>query len=150
VAFSGRWPVKITGLLFIFPVVLDGLDGFLARRMNQQSKFGALFDLETDSLFVALAGFLLYSLHIAGAWLLPAVYIRYIYVLLLTVLQLNGIPEKRTRFGPAVAVFMFISLLTAFVFPSVVARVLLILATGLVILSFGYSFIGVLSQRHND
>jgi phosphatidylglycerophosphate synthase len=150
VSMSGSWSVRFTGLLFIIPVALDGLDGFLARRMDQISRLGALFDPETDSLFVALAGSMLYSRHIAGAWLLPAVYMRYFYVILLTILRLNGIPEKRTRLGPAVAVAMFISLINAFVFPSALSGVLLMAAAGMVVLSFGYSFIDVISRRQSD
>lgn len=147
VFISGLFTARIIGLFFIVPVVLDGLDGFWARRSNQISKFGALFDLESDSLFVALAGLLLYSRHITGAWLLPAVYLRYVYVLVITLLQLSGIPEKRTRFGPSIAVIMFISLIAVFIYPTDFTIILLYVAAGMVILSFAYSFMGVISQR---
>jgi phosphatidylglycerophosphate synthase len=147
ISLSGLWNIRFIGVLFILPVALDGLDGFLARRMNQLSKLGALLDPESDSLFVALAGLLLYSRHIAGAWLLPAVYMRYIFVLVVTLMGMNGIAEKRLRFGPAIAVLMFISLIVVCIFPSLPSKILLGVAAVMVILSFGFSFIGILSSR---
>jgi phosphatidylglycerophosphate synthase len=149
-ATSAGRPLRTTGLLFIIPVALDGLDGFLARRMDQVSKFGALFDPETDSLFVAMAGIIVYRGHLAGVWLLPAAYMRYIYILLLTLLRLHGIPEKRTRFGPAVAVIMFLSLIAQLVFPSLTSRIFLMVASVMVVISFGYSFTTLLSQREPE
>ncbi len=148
VALSGLWSQRITGLLFILPMMLDGFDGFLARRMGQVSGFGVHFDLETDSLFVALSGMLLFSMRLADVWILPAAYIRFIYVLALTVLRLNHIPERRTRFGPYIAVFMFFSLIAGFIYPSLPVSIMLMVAAGMVILSFGYSFADVLSRRH--
>ena len=92
--FSNIWPLWSLGLLFVIPVLLDGMDGYLARRLNHVTKFGALFDAETDSLFIMFAGIILYQRHIVGAWLLPAAYMRYFYVLVIAILQLNRIQEK--------------------------------------------------------
>lgn len=39
---------------FVLVLVLDALDGVLARRLGQTSPFGAHFDMETDALFIAL------------------------------------------------------------------------------------------------
>ena len=100
-------------------------------------------------LFVALAGSILVEKHAADAWILPAVYMRYVYVLLILSAGLNGRPEKRTRLGPLVAVIMFISLLAGYLLPTDLARILLILATSLVIISFGYSFFSLFGTRRN-
>ena len=148
-ALSDVLPVKILGILFILPVSLDALDGYLARRMKQESEFGALFDLETDSLFVALTGLILVDKQIAGTWILPAVYMRYFYVLVLLSSRLYGQPEKRTRFGPAVAVFLFISLIAGFLLPETFAIPLLATASFAVVFSFAYSFVMLVSARQN-
>lgn len=149
VAFSGIWPLWSLGLLFSIPVLLDGLDGYLARKLNHATKFGALFDLETDSLFMTLTGMILYERHNVGAWLLPAAYMRYFYVLIIAVLQLNRIQEKRTRFGPFIAFIMFVSLILEFLFQSAATRTILFAASCLIVFSFIYSFFGVISQRRD-
>lgn len=149
VAFSGIWPLWSLGLLFAIPVMLDGLDGYLARKLNHLTRFGALFDLETDSLFMTLTGMILYQRHITGAWLLPAAYMRYFYVLLIAVLKLNRVREKRTRFGPFIAFIMFVSIILEFLFQSPATRVILFCASCLIVLSFIYSFFGVIANRRD-
>jgi CDP-diacylglycerol--glycerol-3-phosphate 3-phosphatidyltransferase/cardiolipin synthase len=49
-------------LLFAFAAVTDWLDGYLARRLNQSSAFGAFLDPVADKLMVAAALILLVSL----------------------------------------------------------------------------------------
>ena len=144
-AFSNFFSLRTLGILFIIPVSLDALDGFLARRLNQKSSFGALFDMETDALFVALAGLVLVEKHAADAWILPVVYMRYIYVLVIHSAGFHGRPEKWTRFGPVIAVIMFISLLAGYLLPPDLARILMVLACCLVVISFGYSFFSLFS-----
>jgi len=149
VAFSNIWPLWSLGLLFTIPILFDGLDGYLARRLNHTTKFGALFDLETDSLFMTLTGMILYQRHIVGVWLLPAAYMRYFYVLLVVILQLNRFQEKRTRFGPFIAFIMFVGLILEFLFQSATTRIILFVASCMIVLSFIYSFFGVISQRRH-
>lgn len=147
VIFSDVWPVWSLGLLFAIPVLLDGLDGYLARKLNHITKFGALFDLETDSLFMTFTGMILYHKNIVGSWLLPAAYMRYFYVLAIAILQLNRIQEKRTRFGPFIAFIMFVSVILEFLFQGAVTKVILFCASCLIVVSFIYSFFGVIAQR---
>lgn len=149
VAFSYIWPLWSLGLLFTIPLLFDGLDGYLARRLNHTTKFGALFDLETDSLFMTLTVIILYKRHIVGAWILPAAYMRYFYVLLIAILQLNRIQEKRTRFGPLIAVVMFVSLILEFLFQSAATRIILFASSSLIVFSFIYSFFGAILQRRD-
>src|SRR3990167_7920613 len=40
--------------LYVTSLLLDGVDGYLARRLNQQSHFGAILDMVTDRISVAL------------------------------------------------------------------------------------------------
>ena len=52
----------ISTLLFAFAAITDWLDGYLARRLNQSSAFGAFLDPVADKLMVAAALVLLVSL----------------------------------------------------------------------------------------
>ncbi len=47
--FSGNPSLCITSvILTLFVIVLDGLDGIVARALNEQSKFGSVFDILGD------------------------------------------------------------------------------------------------------
>ncbi len=140
------WPLWGVGLLFLVSVMLDGLDGFMARRFDHTTKFGAMFDMETDALFMALSGSILYHKGLAGVWLLPAIYLRYFYVLFVGILGLHRFQEKRTRIGPAIAVVMFVALIARFVSHGNVTKVLLMAASAMIVISFGYSFIGLVAE----
>ena len=49
---GGHWPAACA--VFFFAVATDVLDGMLARRFDQVSSFGGLFDHGTDAIFVTV------------------------------------------------------------------------------------------------
>jgi CDP-diacylglycerol--glycerol-3-phosphate 3-phosphatidyltransferase/cardiolipin synthase len=57
----------VATLLFIAAALTDWLDGFLARRLNQTSAFGAFLDPVADKLIVVAALFILVELERANA-----------------------------------------------------------------------------------
>lgn len=61
-------------------VVLDGLDGRLARRHGVASEFGARFDMETDALLVLALAVLAWRWDRAGAWVVLSGLARYLFV----------------------------------------------------------------------
>ena len=64
---SGRESNLFATILFIAAAITDWLDGYLARRLNQMSAFGAFLDPVADKLMVAAALILLVELKRADA-----------------------------------------------------------------------------------
>ncbi len=58
---------------------LDGVDGWIARRFQQASKFGARLDQELDALFTLVLAIALFRTEVTGAWILIAGGWHYFY-----------------------------------------------------------------------
>lgn len=66
------WNHSIAALIFLIAAVTDLLDGYLARKLEQTSRFGAFLDPVADKLMVAIALVLVLQQH-PSVWLaLPA------------------------------------------------------------------------------
>lgn len=60
--------------------LMDAVDGPIARRRGEASEFGARFDMESDALLVLVLSALAWQLGKAGAWVLAAGAMRYLFV----------------------------------------------------------------------
>ncbi|MEQ9303248.1 MAG: CDP-alcohol phosphatidyltransferase family protein [Marinoscillum sp.] len=128
-------------VLFIMSVmlVLDGVDGAVARKTNTSTRIGAYLDMETDALYVLLiSGYLVAYLNY-NPWLIGVGLLRYLYEVFTWVAGVQDKHPPRTRFGPAAAVCLFIALLTPLVLPEYVAMWLVYIGVATVVASFGYS-----------
>lgn len=63
-------------------LILDGVDGWLARRGGWQSPFGARFDMEVDAVFILILAALVHQADKAGGWVLLSGALRYGFVAL--------------------------------------------------------------------
>ena len=54
--------------IFVLAALTDWFDGYLARKLNQTSAFGAFLDPVADKLMVAVTLFLLVESHPSGGW----------------------------------------------------------------------------------
>src|SRR5699024_4708500 len=70
------WVLALT----LIAAALDGIDGRLARQTRLQSAFGARFDMEIDALLILLLSILVCRFGKAGAWILTAGLLRYLFV----------------------------------------------------------------------
>ena len=61
--------------------VFDGVDGWLARRSNLASAFGARFDMEVDALLIMALAILAWQHGKAGSWVLLSGLLRYAFVI---------------------------------------------------------------------
>jgi phosphatidylglycerophosphate synthase len=60
--------------------VLDGLDGWLARRTRMASAFGARYDMEVDALLIQVLAILVWEHGKAGVWIIASGLLRYLFV----------------------------------------------------------------------
>ena len=64
----------------VFPIViLDFFDGFIAKRFDMKSEFGAVFDAETDALFVLVTSMILVFKHELSFWLVAMGFLRFTF-----------------------------------------------------------------------
>ncbi len=61
-------------------LVLDGVDGRVARARGETSRFGARFDMETDAALLMALSLAVPALGFAGWWVLAIGLLRYAYV----------------------------------------------------------------------
>lgn len=61
-------------------LLLDGVDGWLARRFATSSRFGARFDMEIDALLIFMLSCAAFIGQKAGAWVLALGLMRYVFV----------------------------------------------------------------------
>ncbi len=66
--------------LALAALVLDGVDGWLARRFDEASDFGARFDMEVDAALILVLCLGLMAAGKAGAWVLAIGLMRYAFV----------------------------------------------------------------------
>jgi len=71
------WGVPVGAALAL---VLDGIDGWLARRLRTASAFGARFDIEADALVVLGLSLAAFANGRAGVWVLTAGSLRYVFL----------------------------------------------------------------------
>ncbi len=62
-------------------LVLDGIDGLIARRSGTESAFGARFDMELDAFLLVALSALLWRSGKVGSWVLLIGGLRYLFVL---------------------------------------------------------------------
>jgi phosphatidylglycerophosphate synthase len=93
--------------------VLDGLDGWLARRTGMASEFGARFDMETDAALILVLSILVWQQGKAGAWVLLCGLMRYAFVAAGWLLPWLARPLQSTRRGKTVAVGQLVGLSVA-------------------------------------
>lgn len=91
--------------------ILDGVDGAVARRRGQVSRFGARFDMEIDALLILVLAVLALQFGKAGAWVLAAGMLRYAFVAAGAVAPWLAAPLPPRRRRQVVCVVQIVSLI---------------------------------------
>jgi phosphatidylglycerophosphate synthase len=93
--------------------VLDGVDGWLARRSGMASTFGARFDVETDALLIFVMSALVWRHDKAGPWVLLSGMMRYAFVAAGWLLPWMAGPLTPTRRGKTTAILQVVAFCVA-------------------------------------
>lgn len=95
--------------------ILDGVDGYLARKSGLLSDFGARFDMETDALLALVLAAIIWQSEKLGVWILALGLMRYAFILAgLQIAALQGqlYPSLRRKTVCCIQVFALCVLLS--------------------------------------
>jgi len=126
---------------FLGCIIMDGLDGWLARRYQQVSEWGGLFDKEIDSFLVWGISLILYLYWDFANWIIGIGCLHYCYEVILYLLNWQDIKTPKNPIGRYVAAILFASLLAPFILPMKIAWPILGFASICIFGSFMVSFI---------
>jgi len=132
--------------------VMDGIDGWLARRTSMASSFGARFDMETDAVLIAVLAVLAWQFRKVGAWVLLSGAMRYLFVLAAAAVPLLRRPVPASKRGKSIAVVQMLALIIAIAPASStrVANAVAAVALGLLIASFLLDVVWLRQRAHRD
>jgi len=130
----------LLGAMALSILLLDGVDGWLARLTGSSSDFGARYDPEVDALFVLALAFTLYERDLAGPWILLSGLWRYLYVLAPLLLPTPVGEAPRSIYYRVAYLLMILSFVVALVLPPAPAFFLCLLGTVIISVSFLHSF----------
>lgn len=140
VAAVGHGSSWLLAAIALTILLLDALDGRLARRFGGEGAFGARYDMESDALFVLSLSYVLFSRGVGGSWVLLAGLWRYLFVVVPLLIPSRGGEAPRSLLYRSAYSVMVGSFLLALVAPSGVARALAALGTFVLSASFLRSF----------
>lgn len=133
---ASRWGLTVAATIAL---TLDGLDGWVARRSNMTSEFGARFDMETDGLLMMGLALNLAVAGIVGPWVLASALLYHFFRIagrIWPVLTAPLIPSMRRKVI-CVAQTAFLIVPIAPIVPAWGAQ--LSCLTGLVLLVYSFS-----------
>lgn len=142
---EGRWWVVAIGTLVM---LLDGIDGWIARRTGTSTAFGARFDMETDAFLMLVLSVLVWREGRVAAWVLLIGGMRYLFVAagwLLPSLRAELFPSLRRKVA---CVVQGIALLVCLgpIIPQPVAVAVAAIALTALVWSFGVDTVWLLRR----
>jgi phosphatidylglycerophosphate synthase len=102
------------GAMALILFALDGVDGWLARRLGLASDFGEYLDKEADAFLMLVMCLLLYRGGRLGVWIVLPGLLRYAFVVFLMLAKPPALKERRTAHGRWIYFGMISALIAAF------------------------------------
>jgi len=127
-------------------IIIDGLDGFVARKFNQQSEYGGRLDMECDALLVLYLSLVHINRGSIPFWILLPGGMRFLFGVLTYFVRS---PREFTShmFRATIAVFFFISLLLVFILPDYWSTLIVSISGSFIMLSFGLSIYAIIYNQ---
>lgn len=148
-ALMSELPSRWLWLLLAANVAVDVLDGYVARRTNQASPFGAVLDREVDAVFVLVVYLYLHVVAGLAAWVLIPGLLPYLYRLSTLARRDRPAPEQREKLAPFLAGANFVVLLVAVAAAPELQLRLVLLSMALVGVSFFVSFMNLYRNEYS-
>jgi len=136
--------------IMLTAVLLDVVDGFLARKFDHASNFGSYFDMEVDAYFVLLMCFYYFQYEDIGWWILFPGVLRYLYKVVVTLIPKPTFKEKKQKYASIIAGIFFVLLIVCLISPSEIRNILLLIGSFLIVVSFGISFVQYLKYKNDS
>jgi phosphatidylglycerophosphate synthase len=146
-SFTRPTPVAVLVALTVVALLLDAVDGQVARRTGTASDFGARFDMEVDAFLILVLS--VYAAHLTGAWVLAIGAMRYAYLAAGRVVpwMRTPLPPRFWRKVVAATQGVVLVAVTPDVLPRPAVTAALAVALALLVESFGRDVAWLWSQR---
>jgi len=147
-SFSRPTPVTALVALTIIALVLDAVDGWVARRTMTTSALGARFDGEVDAFLILVLS--VYVTHSTGGWVLAIGIARYAFLAAGWVLPWMGgtLPPRYWRKVVAAIQGIALTFAVPAVLPRFLADAVLAVSLALLVESFGRDVVWLWRRRH--
>ena len=148
-SFTGPIPVPLLTGLTVTALLLDAVDGWLARRFGSESALGARFDMEVDAFLMLVLS--VFDARGLGWWIVAIGLMRYAFVAagwVLPWLRAQLPPRYWRKVVTAVAGIALTLAATGLVSP-LIGQIVLGVALLLLIESFGRDVIWLFRRRHS-
>lgn len=138
------------GWMALLALILDGVDGKVARATGSGSDFGARFDMELDALFILGLSIAVLALGKTGFWVLALGLMRYVFVAASHFLNWLNAPLPDSFRRKTVCVWQIVTLLVAVLSPvnTLFASTTLATALALLVWSFFLDIHWLYQRRH--
>ncbi len=116
--------------------ILDVADGWVARKMNGETRFGGFFDEEVDALFVLVVCYLLWRTEMGYWWIMLAGWIRYFVVIMKSIFPPRAEILPKFKWARTLAGLSFVLLPLALIIPGPIGLAIQWIALCLILFSF--------------
>jgi len=128
-------------IILAWLIIMDIIDGFLARKLKLSSDFGLYLDMESDAYFVCMCSLMLYFGGYLPWWILVVGFMRYLNVAVFYLFQLPPKKEPKRWYASYIAGFLFWALLAPYLMEKKWYLPIVAIASILVTASFIISFV---------